>query len=65
MPRGGKRPNQTGRPPLPEEEKMVARLIDLPPAMWDELEQLASKHQQKRNAYIRNILQGAIDADRS
>lgn len=52
-----------GRHTTPDEQKMIARLVDLPPAMWDALAEIANKHGKKRNAYIRSVLQHAIDLD--
>ena len=54
-----------GRHVLPPEQKMVARLIDLPQSTWDDLAVIAKKHGKARNAYIRQILQHAIDLDLS
>lgn len=60
--RGGAGRGQ-GRHALPSDEKMVARPIDLPQSMWDDLAHIALKHDKKRNAYIRSVLQRAIDLD--
>lgn len=52
-----------GRHVLPAEEKMIARPIDLPQSMWDDLARIAEKYGRKRNTYIRSVLQHAIDLD--
>ena len=59
---GGRRAN-AGRHSLAPEQKMVARPVDLPQTMWDDLARVAEKHGKKRNAYIRSVLQHAIDLD--
>lgn len=52
-----------GRPNLPEDEKMVSRLVDLPLSMWDNLDRVAVQQKKKRNAYIRDTLQATLDID--
>lgn len=56
---GGRRAN-SGRTPLPEEQKMIARLIDLPPEMWRALDTLATERKTRRNSLIREMLQKEI-----
>lgn len=59
---GGKRTN-AGRLPLPPEKRMVAKPIDLPQSMWNNLASIAERYGKPRNAYIRSVLQHAIDLD--
>jgi metal-responsive CopG/Arc/MetJ family transcriptional regulator len=42
---------------------MIARLVDLPQTMWDDLARIADAQGKKRNAYMRQILQQAIERD--
>lgn len=52
-----------GRHPLPEDKKMVSRLIDLPSSMWDDLDRAAGSQSKNRNAYIRDVLQTSLNVD--
>lgn len=52
-----------GRHALPKEQKMIRVPVEMPPSMRDDLSRIAKKRGKKRNHYIRQVLQHAIDLD--
>lgn len=55
---GGKRSNQTGRPPLPEDQKMISGSITLTPPQRAKVKALA----QQRGVSMTAIVREAVDA---
>ena len=55
--RGGKRDFQPGRPPLPEDVKLVKTSVQLPPALRDQVDEDAKGRRQSRSERIVDILE--------
>jgi hypothetical protein len=52
---GGKRHNQTGRPPLPEAQRLQRRWVSMTPAQWLHVENLARRSGCTASEYIRRL----------
>jgi hypothetical protein len=63
---GGKR-DGAGRHPSPPEQLLTPKLVRVPfdvlPSMRDDIDKAAEKHRKTRNAYLRDVVQQALDLD--
>ena len=56
---GGRRKNQTGRPPLPAEQKMRRRSIGMLPADWEKAEAMAHQAKVSVDEIMRRLIRAA------
>ena len=48
-----------GRPPKPEDEKYIKRMLTFPPALWRRVEEQVPKGEQA--AFVRRAVEAALD----